>query len=1312
MRRTLRRAQASIWALLLILNIVLLPVTAHANADGNDSQGIQLRLSSSKDTVLTGATFTYTIDYSLSSTTEDYSDAEIVLPLPEGIVFEEVQGSEHVVSKHENVGGVDKVTFTFKNPTPSGATGKLQVKAHFPNHTTPDGTAGTATATFIHHSGSLQVESNPVTVTGKASADWILTKERIVPVEGVKPQPGTEVVYEIMLKDNKNPADKDGNLNIDHVVITDVLPPEAEFSKAAPAPDSIQGQTLTWKIDAKELNKEKITDRSKSILVTVKYPKDKVIDPSTGNTKSVVNTAKASYQPLGDAAKELTAKAEHDFIKQPGGGIWIYKQIWSGQEKELSEGQEVSFYIGGVGNAANVSLDKAVMTDMTPKGMKLQYIRIPAFDGADKDEYEIQYTSKSTPDESDWKLWKELNFKTQHKLLAADLNADIQGIRLVLGDVPVAFRPHDVLELRYQLTSYDSVKHNDYKYGDFPRLTEKYPHDDFTYLDKNNGLPTNEEAKQHPKQWKQTINYASMEYSFNGEKTEYLTGVKVLAVDKRPLLEVDKSVVSGKSTSPGGTVTYRIVVTNASPIDVPFRDPVVTDLLPKELEYVPDSLKLGPLNGKQMPAPAFSEAKQDQQGRTPITWAWGTEGSNSLTLQKGEALTFTFEARVKPDTPTGEVYNEVEVTSERHNYINGLTNFKNQRYKEENGKWYVYNGDKIDVNGIDSLISEKWVQGDLDNGQWSKYPDIGNVAPGGELKYKISITNRGSIGVKNLLIVDALPHIGDHGVIDKSSRGSKWTPILKEPISPPNGVTVYYSIDEEISMSGGNWDKEPPQDISKVRALKFEFAGDVILAPGQSKELTWTMRAPVDTPAGDDQIAWNSFGYTATPVISDKAMLPAEPLKVGIKIKGDPKGEIGDYVWYDENGNGIQDEAPDHGVNGVRVDLHRESDGKVIQSTVTGNNHEGQPGYYLFTGLDAGKYYVTFHLPEGYDAFTVKDTITNPGRNSKANVEGRTDIITLEQGGKNHNIDAGLIKKDIPSIPGKGAIGKYVWIDTNGNGIQDENGTGLNGVVVELYNHNNEKLTTTVTHSVYYSSVTNSVYDPTVTGSVYDPAVTDYVYQSGYYLFNELDLSTYKIRFIAPEGYSFTKRYQGDDRALDSDADLNGWSDNIVLTAERPRDLTIDAGLIVRTVNPDPEPGTGGSTDPGGGGSTNPGTPVEPGKPGDQERPTIPGTIVEPGTGNPDSETKPDPGEVTQPDGDTKPDKGQGTDKDPVEGTNEDEADGTDLGGEQDVDRQPNRPNVLPKTGEQAPIEPIIGIFLCAAAVIMWRLSKRGAADR
>ncbi|MFW5433750.1 SdrD B-like domain-containing protein [Paenibacillus apiarius] len=64
-------------------------------------------------------------------------------------------------------------------------------------------------------------------------------------------------------------------------------------------------------------------------------------------------------------------------------------------------------------------------------------------------------------------------------------------------------------------------------------------------------------------------------------------------------------------------------------------------------------------------------------------------------------------------------------------------------------------------------------------------------------------------------------------------------------------------------------------------------------------------------------------------------------------------------------------------------------------------------------------------------------------------------------------------------------MGKYVWFDTNGNGIQDDGDTGINGVRVELYNNEgSRKLASTVTRSVYYSSGTNSVYDPTVTGSV------------------------------------------------------------------------------------------------------------------------------------------------------------------------------------------------------------------------------------
>ena len=33
------------------------------------------------------------------------------------------------------------------------------------------------------------------------------------------------------------------------------------------------------------------------------------------------------------------------------------------------------------------------------------------------------------------------------------------------------------------------------------------------------------------------------------------------------------------------------------------------------------------------------------------------------------------------------------------------------------------------------------------------------------------------------------------------------------------------------------------------------------------------------------------------------------------------EGSIGNYAWLDDNGNGLQDEAPSRGLNGVRVEL-------------------------------------------------------------------------------------------------------------------------------------------------------------------------------------------------------------------------------------------------------------------------------------------------------------------------------------------------------------------------------------------------------
>ena len=67
-------------------------------------------------------------------------------------------------------------------------------------------------------------------------------------------------------------------------------------------------------------------------------------------------------------------------------------------------------------------------------------------------------------------------------------------------------------------------------------------------------------------------------------------------------------------------------------------------------------------------------------------------------------------------------------------------------------------------------------------------------------------------------------------------------------------------------------------------------------------------------------------------------------------------GSIGDRVWFDANGNGLQD-AGEHGeLNGVAVNLYKDDnmdnvpDGAAIKTTTTAANSSGD-GYYLFSNL-------------------------------------------------------------------------------------------------------------------------------------------------------------------------------------------------------------------------------------------------------------------------------------------------------------------------------------------------------------------------
>jgi len=110
---------------------------------------------------------------------------------------------------------------------------------------------------------------------------------------------------------------------------------------------------------------------------------------------------------------------------------------------------------------------------------------------------------------------------------------------------------------------------------------------------------------------------------------------------------------------------------------------------------------------------------------------------------------------------------------------------------------------------------------------------------------------------------------------------------------------------------------------------------------------------------------------------------------------------LGDFVWYDDNDNGIQD-AGEVGVPNVTVQL-MDCAGQVLASTVTNAS-----GYYLFSNLTPGDYNVHFVPELGY-VFSPQDQGSDDALDSDVNpVNGMTVCTTLESGENDMTWDAGL----------------------------------------------------------------------------------------------------------------------------------------------------------------------------------------------------------------------------------------------------------------------------------------------------------------
>ncbi len=174
-------------------------------------------------------------------------------------------------------------------------------------------------------------------------------------------------------------------------------------------------------------------------------------------------------------------------------------------------------------------------------------------------------------------------------------------------------------------------------------------------------------------------------------------------------------------------------------------------------------------------------------------------------------------------------------------------------------------------------------------------------------------------------------------------------------------------------------------------------------------------------------------GLTTTPTNFPTAAhvftvdLAADVLIADYGFTGGTTGTIGDFVWHDVDGDGVQD-AGEPGIQGVTVDL-TDNSGEVLATMTTDAS-----GAYDFTGLFAGNFRVEVTDLGGITTGLTLTTPPNP-----------TNTIALAAGQDYNNADFGYASASL------GTIGNFVWHDTDGDGVFDDGEHGLERVVLGLW---------------------------------------------------------------------------------------------------------------------------------------------------------------------------------------------------------------------------------------------------------------------
>jgi uncharacterized repeat protein (TIGR01451 family) len=884
-----------------------------------------------------------------------------------------------------------------------------------------------------------------------------------------------DVSYSITLKST---GIEEYNIPLKEAILVDTLPSYATIKSSNKEYSTEDENKVVWKLA--DINPKSPPTINYTVTYIIDRDDSDGITGVTPNYKAMNTILVREAYPIdknGDKSKNKlnftdgndTDKVYTNFVSDDAQQVGFSKYIHPYYKKKKMDcnygiGNEIRYVLKFYNNSNYQGLHNGVLTDEDLSNY-IDYTEI----SLGESNLPVNYIFKYKTNNYDWKIYGT-NYNTQTKNiinikndLKLEENDYLTGIKIEFEDIPKGFKYKD-----------------DYL-------------DKINIVGNVNSKVVNKEIISNSAKF----DYKHKNFSGDLINKTLSDSVQFTALNDTPWISEfsKKLLTSGQAFPTLKTLSFELMISNDDKLGTgALKNPVIIDVVPDGFLYITNSSgedvwestwdTLNP--GVQKPKLDIWE-NSPSIGQTTLKWYW----DSSYNLPEGKSIKIKYDLKIKSYADIGEHFNNCYMFSEERYEANGdIVNDEDTSNldKNDNTTHYLNCKSKIVVLETPAINSYKWVKGELDDyndsdgnkeNNYNRFPNMASTTPGGAADYKLDVFNAGNVYIKQIELIDILPYIGDTEVLNPNrNRNSKWRPYLVQSLESLEkddinvitdiygnkskaNVKVYYSTANdpkrkrhsgEIGTQDPNWLEEPPKDISNVKSLKFVISNfqdgkSEGLNPGAKATIHWKMRSPVGSPTNGD-VAWNSISMSGIALHKNKKgkiveidIPPNEPNMVGIKVETNPLGEIGDFVWFDKNSDSIQNDGYDDenaGVNGIAVNLYKKDtgSGKFIlkDTTITGDNMEGNPGYYLFSTLETGEYYVTYNIPSYYN-------ITDNKNDSKGYIDKgviRTPVIFINTDDNTkriiHNIDLGLKQSLSASDP-------KILLDKKAVGYKKKDGT-------------------------------------------------------------------------------------------------------------------------------------------------------------------------------------------------------------------------------------------------------------------------------